>query len=81
MKKGLLLYATWITVGVIFSFLFLTFVGGASMAVAEGAVSREMFYGQTLLEIPFFILMLHVFIVPWVLISTLIMKRFSRLFF
>lgn len=75
------LYVCWLILGFVASFLVSATVAGVSMAVVEGAVGGWDLLAQELSFAVSLLLTAHLFIVPWVGVSTWVLRRQPEYFF
>ena len=79
-RRGLILYAAWLVIGVASSFLGAISCEGTSAAVVAGAVHWGRLFRELSTVTLFFLAWHHLFIIPWVLLFVYCLKRFPWLF-
>jgi len=78
--RGLVLYAAWLVIGLVSSFLGAVSCEGTSTAVVAGVVRWGRLFRELSSATLYFLAWLHLFIIPWVLLFYYALKRFPWLF-
>lgn len=80
-KKGVIIYSFWLVLGFVNAYLVSAAIAGTSMAVAEGITSGFNLFLQEISFAGILLLFTQVLIIPWVVISVMIMKKKESFFF
>ncbi|MBN1264345.1 MAG: hypothetical protein JXA25_02550 [Anaerolineales bacterium] len=75
--KFLLLYTANLVMVFVFLFLFVRILGGASMAVIDGAVSSSELRGLSIQAAHPLLALAQLVIVPWVLVAVVVLNRIA----
>jgi|GEM_PF-2407951 len=78
--RGLVIYAAWLTICLLSSFLGAISCEGTSTAVVAGVVHWWRLFRELLSVTLYFLAWHHLFIIPWVLLFVYGLKRFPWLF-
>ncbi|MDD4954587.1 MAG: hypothetical protein PHP17_00910 [Candidatus Omnitrophica bacterium] len=80
-KKGVIVYSFWLILGFLNAYLVSAAIAGTSMAVAEGITGGWNLFLQEISFAGILLLFTQVLIIPWVVISVMIMKKKESFFF
>ncbi|MCK9573143.1 MAG: hypothetical protein M0R20_01915 [Candidatus Omnitrophica bacterium] len=80
-KKGIVIYLFWLTLGFMGTYLAAASIAGASMAVADGVAKGRDLLFQEINFAGMLLLFAQILIIPWVIISIIIMKKNKYNFF
>jgi len=81
LKKGIVIYLCWLTLGFMSAYLAAASIAGTSMAVVDGAAKGRNLFLQEINFAGMLLLFAQILIIPWVTISTIIMKKNKPNFF
>jgi len=80
-KKGIIIYLFWLILGLMSAYLVSVSLAGTSMAVAEGVTGGWNLFLQEIGFAGILLLFTQILIIPWVIISVIVMKRKKSVFF
>lgn len=81
LKKGFIIYLFWLILGFMSAYLVSASLAGTSMAVAEGLTKGWNLFLQEIGFAGIILLFTQILIIPWVIISVIVMKRKESVFF
>ncbi|MDD4182856.1 MAG: hypothetical protein PHT53_03440 [Candidatus Omnitrophica bacterium] len=81
LKRCIIIYLFWLILGFMAAYLVSASLAGTSMAVAEGVTRRWDLFLQEIGFAGILLLFTQILIIPWVIISVIIMKRKKSVFF
>ncbi len=80
-KRGIILYIFWIIISLVLGAVLLYAIGATSMAYVEGGVTRQSLNQQVLGQIFPTVFLGNIIIIPWLVISIIIMRKKEKVFF
>jgi len=81
LKRGVIIYLFWLILGFMSAYLVSAAIAGSSMAVAEGSAKGWNLFVQEAGFAGILLLFTQILIIPWVIISVMVMKKKEPVFF
>ena len=80
-EKGIVIYLCWLILGFMNTYTIAAAVAGVSMAVVDGVTKGWNLFLQEIGFAGILLLFAQILIIPWIIISVVIMKRKKSVFF